>query len=213
MRELSLHILDLIENAITAGASRVAVEIAQETERDLMRIVVEDDGPGLSVSAERAMDPFYTTKNGKKTGLGLSLFRFRIEQTGGELVLDRSALGGLAVRATLSLVHVDRNPVGDLAATISSVAATNPQLDLSLCMRIDGREQVVESSEVARQLVNPEDSTPAGHKTDDPAMNEPRAGASSLEISCPLAAIRPLEVALQMYRKIKAGLEALQIKE
>ena len=125
MRELALHILDLIENAVTAGASIVAVEISVEPGWDLMRITVEDNGPGLSVPVEQVMDPFYTTKEGKKTGLGLSLFRFRIEQAGGELALERSPLGGLAVRATLRLAHVDRNPLGDLASTLSSVVACN----------------------------------------------------------------------------------------
>ena len=207
MRELSLHILDLIENAVTAGASRIAVEITQETEWNLMRIVVEDDGPGLSVSPETAVDPFYTTKKGKKTGLGLSLFRFRIEQTGGELTLDQSSLGGLAVRATMSLVHVDRNPLGDLAATLSSVVAANPRLELSLRIRINDREQVIESSEVARQLVASDGSALAAHATDDSAVTGPLAA------SHPLAIARPLSVARQMYQKIKAGLEALQIKE
>jgi hypothetical protein len=195
LRELALHILDLIENAVSAGASRIAVQITQETQWDLMRIVVEDNGPGLSVPAEQAMDPFYTTKKGKKTGLGLSLFRFRIEQTGGELALDRSTLGGLAVRATLRLAHVDRNPIGDLAGTISSIVAANPQLELSLCIRVDGCERVIMSSEVARELVASDGSALTAN------------AVSSLSV------VRPLAVARQMYWKIKAGLEALQIKE
>jgi len=195
LRELSLHILDLIENAVAAGASRVSVAITQETEWDLMRIVVEDNGSGLSVSAQRALDPFYTTKEGKKTGLGLSLFRFQIEQAGGALTLGRSILGGLAVRATLSLAHVDRNPLGDLASTISSVVAANPRLELSLCIRIDGREQIIVRSEVARQLVAADGSVPDAHTTDVSVVT------------------KPLLVARQMYRKIKAGLESLQIKE
>jgi hypothetical protein len=201
LRELSLHILDLIENAITAGASRIAVEIAQETEWDLMRIVVEDNGPGLSVPAKQAMDPFYTTKKGKRTGLGLSLFRFRIEQTGGELILDRSTLGGLAVRATLSLAHVDRNPLGDLASTISSVVAANPRLELSLCLRSGGRQQVIVSSEVTKELVAP----------DGLALAEDTVGGPL--VAQTMAVSRPLSVARQMYLKIKGGLEALKIKE
>jgi signal transduction histidine kinase len=207
LRELSLHILDLIENAVAAGASRIAVELTQEAAWNLMRIVVEDDGPGLSVSPETAMDPFYTTKNGKKTGLGLSLFRFRIEQAGGELILDRSSLGGLAVRATMSLVHVDRNPLGDLAATLSSVVAANPMLELSLRIRSGGCEQVIESSEVARQPAAPDDPATAVHRTDD------STGSGPLAVSHALETARPMAVARQMYRKIKAGLEALQFKE
>ena len=201
MRELSLHLLDLLENAVTAGASLVAVEIALEPEWNLLRIIVEDNGPGLSVSAEQATNPFYTTKKGKKTGLGLSLFRFRIEQAGGELALERSSLGGLAVRATLRLTHVDRNPIGDLASTISSVVAANPQLELSLCIRFNGRQQVIVSSEVARELVAADGLAVAANTVSDPS------------VARPLAASRPLSVARRMYWKIKAGLEALQIKE
>jgi hypothetical protein len=201
LRELSLHILDLIENAVAAGASRVAVEVTQETEWDLMRIVVEDNGPGLSVPAEQAMDPFYTTKKGKKLGLGLSLFRFRIEQAGGELLLDRSALGGLAVRATLSLAHVDRNPLGDLASTLSSVLAANPELDLSLRIRSGDRQQVIESSEAAREPAARDCSAFDKDEISGPSAPPPSAGS------------HPLSVARQMYRKIKAGLAALQIKE
>ncbi|UCF99826.1 MAG: ATP-binding protein [Spirochaetaceae bacterium] len=205
MRELALHILDLIENAVTAGASRVAVEIALERQWDLMRIVVEDNGPGLTVPVEKAMDPFYTTKKGKKTGLGLSLFRFRIEQAGGELALQRSALGGLAVRASLRLTHVDRNPIGNLASTFASVLAANPELELSLCIKVDGRERVITSIDVVRERVAPSGYAPSGYAPDGSAMAADTEG--SVEVS------RPKTVARQMYLRIKAGLEALQIKE
>jgi hypothetical protein len=195
LRDLSLHLLDLLENAVTAGASRVAVEIALEPERNLLRITVEDNGPGLCVSAEQATNPFYTTKKGKKTGLGLSLFRFRIEQAGGELALERSSLGGLAVRASIGLSHVDRNPIGDLASTISSVLAANPQLMLSLCIRVDGRKQIITSSDAALELIAPDGSVIPS------------------ETFANLSVARPMTVARQMYLKIKAGLAALQIKE
>ena len=75
MREIALHILDLIENALRAQATVVAVTVEAVPEQDRLRIVVEDNGTGLKVSADAALDPFYTTKRGKRTGLGLSLFR------------------------------------------------------------------------------------------------------------------------------------------
>jgi len=189
LRELSLHILDLIENAITAGATVVAVEIAVEPAWDLMRIVVEDNGPGLSVPVERAMDPFYTTKKGKKTGLGLSLFRFRIEQAGGELALERSPLGGLAVRATLRLAHVDRNPLGNLASTLSSVVASNPDIELRCRLKVGEREQMILSEEVSRELV----------------LQGKRGSIPT--------AINRLAVARKVNQQIKEGLKALEIKE
>ena len=152
MHELSLHVLDLIENSVRAGASTILVELAENRDSDVLKLIVEDDGPGLSVSPEAALDPFYTTKNSKRTGLGLSLFRSTVEQAAGRVSLRQSALGGLAVEATMQLDHVDRIPVGDIAATISSVACTNPELDL-LCKFAVGEEQIiVRISDVAKEL-------------------------------------------------------------
>ena len=79
LRELSLHVLDLVENSLRAGAGVVAVGVEEQPDRDLLAISVEDDGPGLAVLPEQALDPFYTTKEGKRTGLGLSLFRQQVE--------------------------------------------------------------------------------------------------------------------------------------
>jgi len=152
MRELSLHILDVIENSIRAGASIISVGILEKPDADLLEIVVEDNGSGLNVPAEEALDPFHTTKDGKRTGLGLSLFRAAAEQAGGSLAIEKSELGGVAVKVTMGLNHIDRRPLGDLAATLSSVVCTNPDLDLWCRFSASGSECVVRVSDVAREL-------------------------------------------------------------
>ena len=152
MYELSLHILDLIENAIRADASVIAVTITERPQDDRIDILVEDNGSGLRVTPENALDPFYTTKEGKRTGLGLSLFRAAAEQAGGTLAIEKSSLGGVGVRATMRLCDVDRKPLGDLAATLSSVVCTNPHLDL-WCRFSTGRgECMVRVSDVAKEF-------------------------------------------------------------
>jgi len=158
VRDLSLHILDLIENSIRVDATIVAVTVVEDPASDTLRIVVEDNGPGLSVPPETALDPFYTTKRGKRTGLGLSLIHGAAQRAGGGVELSRSPLGGLAVAATMRLTHVDRSPLGDLAATFSSVVCTNPEVDL-WCRFIRRRaaqdgdcECVVRSSDVEKEL-------------------------------------------------------------
>lgn len=153
MRDLSLHILDLIENAIRAGASVVSVAVAESPARDRIEITLEDNGPGLHAAAETALDPFYTTKEGKRMGLGLSLFHAAAERAGGEVTLAKSALGGLAVKATMKLNHIDRAPLGDLAATISSVVCTNPQIDLRCRLCVGERECKLRVLDVAKELL------------------------------------------------------------
>jgi len=152
MRELSLHILDLIENSARAGASTIMITLVENDAKDLLRIVVEDDGPGLSVAPETALDPFYTTKDGKRTGLGLSLLRSTAEQAGGHVTLRQSVLGGLAIEATMRLRHIDRIPMGDIASTVSSVVCTNPDLDLWCRFAVGDEECLVRVSDIAKEL-------------------------------------------------------------
>jgi anti-sigma regulatory factor (Ser/Thr protein kinase) len=129
MHDLSLYLLDLIENSVRAGAAVIAVGIAADHDADRLTISVEDDGPGLPVTAEQALDPFFTTKTGKRTGLGLSLFRQAAEGAGGSFSVGRSSLGGVAVEATMRLDDVDRPPLGDVAATIATMALANPGIE------------------------------------------------------------------------------------
>jgi len=147
LRDLSLHILDLIENSIRAGASIITVFIKIKESEDLLEIVVEDNGHGLSVPSDKATDPFYTTKLGKRTGLGLSMFREAVERAGGTLILGRSSLGGLMVRGKMKLNHIDRSPLGDIAGTLSSIVCTNSNLDLRFNIETNGMEHTVKVSD------------------------------------------------------------------
>ena len=74
MEDISLHVLDIMENALRAGAKTIRVWIAHDEGKDEMRVTIADDGRGMSKKEVRdALDPFYTTKDGKRIGLGLSL--------------------------------------------------------------------------------------------------------------------------------------------
>lgn len=143
MRDLSLHLLDIMENSIRAGAGRIRVTVAEDADADRLELAVEDDGPGLPVGAAEATDPFFTTKAGKRTGLGLSLLRATAEEAGGGLALGRSDLGGLEVRATMRLSHVDRRPLGDVPSTLFGVLCVNPGLRLECRVRAAGADRAV----------------------------------------------------------------------
>ena len=153
MHDLSLYLLDIIENSVRAGATRIRVGITVERAADSLLITVEDDGPGLSVTPREALDPFYTTKKGKKTGLGLSLFRQAAEGTGGGVCVGRSpSLGGAVVRARLSLSHVDRPPLGDVATSILTMVATNPGIDFTVDLGDGDEHLTVSGRELPQRL-------------------------------------------------------------
>lgn len=151
MREIALHVLDLMENSIAAGARCVAVRVVQCRERDALEITVEDDGCGIGVDPSQVLNPFFTTKQGKHTGLGLSLFREAAERAGGGMDFVSSSLGGTAVHVRMSLSHVDRMPLGDLAATLGAVAATAPGVDIACELEVDGHKDLVSTGQLRAQ--------------------------------------------------------------
>ena len=133
MHDLSLYLLDILENSVRAGATMITVGVVADRCADALTITVDDDGPGLPVTPDEALDPFFTTKMGKSTGLGLSLFRQAAEAAGGGLDVNRSEdLGGVAVRAWMGLANVDRPPLGDVATTIAMMVVTNPGVDFTV---------------------------------------------------------------------------------
>ncbi|HEX2922787.1 MAG TPA: ATP-binding protein [Chloroflexota bacterium] len=94
MRELSQHLMDLIENSIEAGSRKVAISIDEDLSRDLLTIRVEDDGHGMSQDAvTRATDPFFTSRRCRKVGLGLPLVAATAKRCGGFLTIDSTREG------------------------------------------------------------------------------------------------------------------------
>ncbi|MBV9949346.1 MAG: hypothetical protein JOZ69_21055, partial [Myxococcales bacterium] len=67
-------LVNLLLNACDACSEGGRVTLSVRTDQDRVRFVVTDDGVGISaVAAERALEPFFTTKpEGKGTGLGLA---------------------------------------------------------------------------------------------------------------------------------------------
>ncbi len=127
MEDLSLHVLDVAENAVAAGAKRVDIRIEQEEENDLLVIEIQDDGKGMDAEdLKRAADPFYTTKTGKRIGLGLSLLTQAAREADGTMEIKSQPGSGTLVRATFKESHIDRRPLGNMADTLSALVAGNP---------------------------------------------------------------------------------------
>jgi signal transduction histidine kinase len=138
MHDLSLYLLELLENSVRAGARRIDVELLMDHSADELRLAVDDDGRGLSATEGETLDPFYTTKPGKKTGLGLSLLRADAEAAEGELVVGSSSrLRGTRVETFMRLGHVDRPPLGDMATTILVSTLTNPDVEFTVSLSGD----------------------------------------------------------------------------
>jgi len=139
MEDLSLHILDIAENALAAGATRIQVTLDEDEKRNLLILRVSDNGPGMSpATLGRALDPFYSTK-GKRTGLGLPLLAQTAEHCGGGLSLASAPRRGTTVTARFRLRHIDRPPLTKMAATLMALVLGHPGVDFRYCHRRKGR--------------------------------------------------------------------------
>ena len=146
MKDLSLHILDIAENAIRAKAKKIRIEVLEDEASDRLSVIVQDDGLGMDEQTlKKAQDPFFTTKDGKKFGLGLSLLHQATQEAGGVLKIDSQEAKGTKVVAKFKLSHPDTKPLGDLLETIAVLVASNPGVHFIYEYR-KGDERVVYNS-------------------------------------------------------------------
>ncbi len=129
MEDLSLHILDIAENSIAAGATRIAVSILEDESRDSLTIRISDNGHGMSkADRDRALDPFFTTKK-KRTGLGLPFLAQAAGQSGGKLSIQTAPAKGTRVVARFVHGHIDRPPLTKMAETMTTLIISHPEIE------------------------------------------------------------------------------------
>lgn len=149
MRELSLNIMDIAQNSIAAGATRIRIAVERETGAETLSITVEDNGRGMTPEqVEQVRSPFYTTRTTRPVGLGIPLFRMAAEQTGGQLAIRSKEGEGTVVRAEFHTGHIDMTPLGDVAETILLLVSCNPSLDFIYHAARDGRSFTLDTREM-----------------------------------------------------------------
>ena len=130
MEDLSLHILDIVENSTMAGATLVIIHILEDQERNVLQITIEDNGRGMDPEmVARVRDPFVTTRTTRSVGLGLSLLEQAARETGGDMTITSHTGQGTTVKATFQANHIDRKPLGDIGSTLVALIAGNPDVD------------------------------------------------------------------------------------
>ena len=130
MQEISLNILDIVQNSIRANATLIEVTIEEVPSADVFAFTVKDNGCGMDEEmVKKVIDPFVTTRTTRKVGLGISLLRSLAQQAGGDIKLESKVGVGTVIRADFSYNHIDRQPLGDISAVMVSLISMNPSLD------------------------------------------------------------------------------------
>ena len=131
MKELALHIQDIAENSVRAGATLIKIDVIEDKQQDMLTVTILDDGCGMDdETLRKALDPFYTTKTVRRVGMGLSLFKQAACQTEGQFLIESSPGKGTSLEVVFKLSHVDRQPLGDMASTIIALLMGNSDIEI-----------------------------------------------------------------------------------
>ncbi|NLM52262.1 MAG: ATP-binding protein [Firmicutes bacterium] len=153
MRDISLHLLDILQNSLTAKATKISIHVGALPSQDLLYLTVTDNGSGMEAELlRRVFDPFVTTRKTRPVGLGLPLLKEAAKRSGGDLIIESVKGRGTKLKATFGLSHIDRPPLGDIADTVVMVVTAHPDLDLAVCFSNQTASRELQLAEIRKHL-------------------------------------------------------------
>jgi len=145
--------MDIAQNSLSAGATLIGIDIAEDPVRDELLIRVTDNGKGMDAAQiSRVEDPFYTTRTTRKVGLGIPLFKMEAEMTGGSFEIHSVPGEGTAVTARFVPSHVDMIPLGDIDGTVQLLICGNPGVDFLYSRSCGDRNFTLDTRELREVL-------------------------------------------------------------
>ncbi len=153
MKEIALHIMDIVQNSISAGASLIDTEVAVDHTGNRLSVTVTDDGCGMDEEmAKSVISPFTTSRTTRKVGLGIPFFKAGAEQTGGGFSLWSKPGSGTRISAWYVIDNIDRPPLGDMAETMLTLVVCNEEVDFIYRYTVDAETFTFDTREVREAL-------------------------------------------------------------
>lgn len=153
MNDLSMHILDIFQNSLSAGAKLIKLTIIEDILGDRLIITVEDNGKGMSEEeVSKLSDPFFTSRTTRKVGLGIPLLKQSARQSGGEIKVESEPGKGTMVYAGFQYSNIDRPPLGNVANAFMLMVSSNPDVEFVLRYEVNGLDYVFDTVKVKEAL-------------------------------------------------------------
>ena len=154
MTDLSLHVLDIANNSIRAGAALIEVKVQIQRDLDTLTIIISDNGCGMTEDQlKKVEDPFFTTRTTRRIGLGVPFFKMAALSTGGSFCIQSAPGEGSTVTAIFGLAHIDRRPLGDMNSTMYTLITMNTHIDFLYTYVFDGKQFTLDTREF-REILN-----------------------------------------------------------
>ncbi|HHX51653.1 MAG TPA: sensor histidine kinase, partial [Clostridia bacterium] len=150
--EISLHILDILQNSREADATKILLWVLESRKKDALKFKVVDNGLGMETSfVQQVFDPFITTRQTRKVGLGLAMLKATAEASGGYVKLDSCPGKGTRLEVAFQYSHLDRPPLGNLAGSLAVFLMDAHDLHLRYVHWKDGRKFTFDSRAFAEE--------------------------------------------------------------
>ncbi len=153
MEDLSLHILDVVENGTAAGATLIEIGLREDRRADWLELRIKDNGRGMEPQMLAGVrDPFVTTRTTRRVGMGIPLLDQATREAEGTFEIHSQPGHGTEVIAGFRLGHIDRKPLGDIAETLISLILGHPDVDFVFSAAWDDRTIEIDTRELKREL-------------------------------------------------------------
>lgn len=153
MKDISLHVLDIVQNSLAAGSTSVTISIDVNRKMDYLVVSISDNGRGMTREfLSSVTDPFTTTRTTRKVGLGLPLLKQNAERTGGDFSVSSELGKGTQVVACFRLSSIDCLPLGDMGGVITMLICSNPDVHFEYKHKVDGKEYCLDTQELHEAL-------------------------------------------------------------
>ena len=153
MKDLSLHILDLLQNSTVVDSTLIKLDIIDSLKDNIFKFCIEDNGRGMSKEfLEKVTDPYSTTRTTRKVGLGLPLVKMNAENCNGGFEIESELGKGTKLTFWFEHNNIDRPPMGDLAGSFVLTIAQNEEIHFILTYKTDKDAFTFDTEEVKEAL-------------------------------------------------------------
>lgn len=153
MKELSLHILDILQNSTAANSSLVELIINEDTSKDIFEFQVIDNGKGMDEEfLKNVVSPFTTKRKTRKVGLGIPLLKMAAENADGGIDIKSKVGEGTTIKATFRHSHIDRQPLGNIVDTVFTVMTSYTDIDFVYTHIVNGETFTVDTRQLKEVL-------------------------------------------------------------
>ncbi|NLA15714.1 MAG: ATP-binding protein [Bacteroidales bacterium] len=153
MNDLALHLLDIVQNSLSAGATLITIIVNEDLLKNKLCIKVKDNGRGMTEEqVKKLSDPFFTSRTTRRVGLGVPLLRQTAEQSGGRLKVTSQPGEGTTLEVHFQHDHIDRPPLGDIANAVVLMMSANPLVDFKYTYTYNGKSYEVDTVELKEVL-------------------------------------------------------------